>query len=114
MQCFIARTATHGEAEVRFSAEDETARGIASGDRVLFYQVRGDEGSPRGLFVAWGEVERLSGDGGEGVAHLKSVAPLKRRVPFSDLRSDPRRGRDAAVMSVPNEVFNVVLSHSRK
>ena len=63
---------------------------------------------------AWGEVERLSADGNEGIVHLKAVSPLKRPVPFSELRSDPRRNRDADVQPVSAEVFNLVLARSRK
>ena len=114
MQYFIARTEGTGSAEVRFTVEDEATRTMTRGDRIVFYQVRGEGDAERGVFVAWGEVDRLSGADGEGVAHLKSVLPFKRRVPFTDLRADPRRGRAAALQSVPAEVFNVVLSRSRR
>lgn len=114
MRHFIARTNNSGSAEVRFSADEEAMRGIARGDRIVFYQLRGEGDTQRGLFVAWGEVERLGAAGAEGVAHLKAVMPLKRRVPFSELRADPRRRRDAPVQPVPAEVFNLVLSRSRR
>ncbi len=114
MQYFIVRTDAAGSAEVRLEADDSPAQGMTRGDRVVFYHLRGEGESARAVFVAWGEVERLSTDGEGGVAHLHDVTPLKRRVPFADLRSDPRRGRTAAVQPVPAEVFNQVLAHSRK
>ena len=114
MQHFIARTEGAGSAEVRFTVDDEATRTMTRGDRIVFYQVRGGGEAERPVFVAWGEVERLSGADGEGVGHLKAVLPLKRRVPFTELRADPRRGRASAMQSVSAEVFNVVLSRSRR
>ena len=114
MRYFMARTEERGSRDVRFGAADDETRAAARGDRVLFYQVRGEGEATRGLFVAWGEVERLSADGNEGIVHLKAVSPLKRPVPFSELRSDPRRNRDADVQPVSAEVFNLVLARSRR
>lgn len=114
MQYFIVRTDDTGSTEVRLDGGDAPAQGMTRGDRVVFYQLRGEGEAARAVFVAWGEVERLSTDGDSGVAHLHSVTPLKRRVPFADLRSDPRRGRTAVVQPVPAEVFNQALAHSRK
>jgi hypothetical protein len=114
MRCYMVQTDSRGEAEVRFTAEDDETRAMTRGDRIVFYQLRGDAGAERGLFVAWGEVDRLNAEDGEGVAHLRSVTTLKRPVPFSDLRADPRRGRTAPVQPVSAEVFNLVLSRSRR
>ncbi len=114
MRYFWVQTVERGAADVRFPRDDEEARATARGDRVLFYQLRGDGESRRGLFVAWGEVERLSTEGDEGRVHLKAVTPLKRPIPFGELRADPRRNREAAVQPVSAEVFNVVLARSRR
>ncbi len=114
MQHFIARTNGRGASEVRFPLQDDDTRGIARGDRVLFYQVQGQGEAERGVFVAWGEVDRLGAEDDEGVAHLKTVVQLRRRVPFGDLRADPRRARDRAVQPVSADVFNLVLARARR
>jgi hypothetical protein len=114
MHYFIVRTDAAGEAEVRFPVSDEAVRGITRGDRVAFYRLAGEGDGARGAFVAWGEVERLRTEGEEGVAQLKAVTPLRRRVPFAELRSDPRRNREARIQPVSADVFNLILSRSRR
>jgi hypothetical protein len=114
MRHFIVQTDGTGSTDVHLTAHDEETRAMARGDRIAFYQIRGEGETERGVFVAWGEVERLSAEGEEGVAHLKALMPLKRRVPFSDLRGDPRRDRNAPVQAVSAEVVNLVLARSHK
>lgn len=114
MQCFMVQTDDTGAPEVRLPAGDASMRGIARGDRVVFYQLHGDGDAQRGVFVAWGEVDRLGAEDAGGVAHLRAVTPLKRRVPFSELRADPRRSRDATVQPIPAEIVNLVLARSRR
>jgi hypothetical protein len=114
MRHFIARTEANGSQDVRLTAQDDETRAMAKGDRIAFYQIRGEGDEERGTFVAWGEVDRLSADGDGGTVHLKALHTLKRRVPFSDLRGDPRRDRSTDVQSVNAEVVNLVLARSRK
>lgn len=116
MRYYMTQTDDSGAPEVRFAATDEATRAMTKGDRIVFYQVRGEGDAARGVFVAWGEVDRVSAepDGDGGVAHLKAVSTLGRRVPFSDLRTDPRRNREAELQAVSAEVFNQVLARSRR
>jgi hypothetical protein len=114
MRHYIARTDDAGSQTVNLVAQDDETRAMAKGDRIIFYQIRGEGEAERGTFVAWGEVDRLSADGDQGTVHLKALHSLKRRVPFSDLRGDPRRDRNTDVQSVNAEVVNLVLARSRK
>jgi len=114
MRHFIVRTEGTGAEEVHLTAHDDETRAMTRGDRILFYQVRGEGEAERGVFVAWGEVDRLSAGDDTGVAHLKQLIALKRRVPFSELRGDPRRDRAAEVQPVNAEVLNLVLSRARR
>ena len=114
MQYFIVRSDGAEHPSVRFAPDDEHTRGIAPGDRLLFYTLRGDGEAERGTFTGWGEVERLGHEGEEAVAQVRSLTQLKRRVPFSELRAEPRRDRTATIQPVLPEVFNVVLSRARK
>jgi hypothetical protein len=114
MRHFIVRTEGNGVQQVQITAQDDETRAMARGDRILFYQVRGEGESARGVFVAWGEVDRLSANGESGTVQLKALHTLKRRVPFSELRGDPRRDRDALIQPVNAELLNLVLARSRK
>lgn len=114
MRHFIVRTEGNGSAEIRLAARDDETRAMTRGDRILFYQVRGNGEAERGVFIAWGEVERVSADGESGVAHLKQLIPLKRRVPFAELRGDPRRDRTAVVQPINAEVLNLVLARAQR
>lgn len=114
MRHYIAKTETTGAQTVSLTAHDDETRAMTRGDRIVFYQIRGEGEDERGTFVAWGEVDRLSADGDQGTVHLKALHSLKRRVPFSDLRGDPRRDRNADVQPVNAEVVNLVLARSRK
>jgi hypothetical protein len=114
MRHYIAKTDGTGSQTVNLVAQDDETRAMAKGDRIIFYQIRGEGDEERGTFVAWGEVDRLSADGDQGTVHLKALHSLKRRVPFADLRGDPRRDRGVDVQSVNAEVVNLVLSRSRK
>ncbi len=111
MQYFIAPDG--GErTEVRLTAEDG-APTLSLGDRVLLYERRETDGRERPAFVAWGIVERLDRDGDDRVAHLGAVAAFRRRVPFSELRADPRRRAGVAVQALPAETFNLVVRGRR-
>lgn len=114
MRHYIVQVAGDATSDVHFTAPDDETRAMAKGDRIAFYQQHGDAKPKRGVFVAWGEVDRLGNVDGASVATLKGVQSFKRRVPFAELRSDPRRGRDGAILHVSAEVFNVVLAKSRR
>jgi hypothetical protein len=114
MQYFIVNSAGNGSEAVNFATDDEGARGMTRGDRVLLYQVRGEADAERILFTAWGEVDRLGHEGDEATAHLKAVSSLKRPVSSTELRSDPRRSREAGIQPVTADVFNGVIARSRR
>ena len=114
MRYFLAQQDGADLGAVRFDAAGAGLRFMTRGDRVLFYQLRGEGDAAHGVFVAWGEVDRLSHEGETGVAHLKAANSFKRRIPFSELRGDPRRNREATVQEIPAEVFNQVLARSRR
>lgn len=113
MRYYMARTDDGGSDTLQITPRNAEMRAMAPGDRVLFYQLRGEGDAERGTFVAWGEVDRLRAEGDTGVAHLKSVSALKRRVSFSELHAVPRRAAED-VQPVPADVFNLVLSKARR
>ena len=90
------------------------AAGLERGARLLFYELRGEGDDARGYVTGWGEIERLSLAEGTVAIQLREFIALKRRVPFAELRADPRRDRAAAVQPVSADLFNTVLSKSRR
>jgi hypothetical protein len=99
------RTLTFPEADVA---------GLERGARLLFFEVRGDGEAARGYATGWGEIDRLTAADGTVTVQLREYTALKRRVPFTDLRADPRRDRTAPVQPISLDVFNTVLSKSRR
>lgn len=90
-------------------------RQLQPGDRVLLYDLRGDGPSAKGAFFGWGAVDRAGGGGdGEPAVSLRPFVGFKRRVPFGDLRADPRRGRTAEVLTITAELFNQVIARSHR
>jgi hypothetical protein len=81
--------------------------------RVLFYEVRGDDNA-KGTLTGWGSVDKLSPSEDRVTVSLRDYTAFKRRVPFTDLRADPRRDRDAEVQPISVDVFNTVLSKARR
>ena len=90
------------------------ATGLERGARLLFFEVRGDGEAARGYATGWGEIDRLSAADGAVMVQLREYTALKRRVPFTDLRADPRRDPAAAVQPVSIDVFNTVLARARR
>jgi len=84
------------------------------GTRILFYELRGEGDSARGFLSGWGEVERIAAAEGVTTVLLRAYTPFKRRIPFSELRADPRREPDATVQLVSTEVFNLALAKARR
>ncbi len=102
-------------AETLRTAEAAGQRQIQVGDRVLLYELRGEGPAARGSFFAWGAVDRAGSGGDDGPAvSLRPLVSFKRRVPFADLRADPRRGREADVLTITAELFNQVIARSHR
>ena len=111
---FLVRSDTAPSAEGALTVPDADVSALRLGARLLLFELRGEGDAGRGYVTGWGEVERLSSAEGTTTIQLRAYNPLKRRVPFTDLRADPRRDRAAAIQEVSPEVFNTVLSKARR
>jgi hypothetical protein len=92
----------------------ESAAALERGMRVLFYEQRGDGDGSKGSLTGWASIDKLVPTDTTVTITLRDYAAFKRRVPFTDLRADPRRDRDAEVQPITTEVFNTVLSKARR
>ena len=111
---YLARLDTPPADGRTLAIPEADAAGLERGARMLFYELRGEGEAARGYATGWGEIDRLSAADGTVTVQLRDYTAFKRRVPFADLRADPRRDREAAVQPVSVDVFNTVLSKSRR
>ena len=111
---FLARVEQSPDDSRTVSFPEASAAGLERGARMLFYELRGDADAARGYVIGWGEVERLSATNGVVTVQLRAFTALKRRLPFAELRADPRRDRAAVVQPVSADVFNTVLARARR
>lgn len=93
---------------------EAAAAGLERGSRLLFFETREADGNAKGTLTGWGEIERLAAENALVSVQLREFSPLRPRVPFSDLRSDPRRDREAICQPITPEVFNTAMSKSRR
>jgi hypothetical protein len=110
---FLVRVASALDEAQSFVLPASAAGALERGTRVLFYEARGDDGA-KGTLTGWGNVDKLSPSEETVTVSLRDYTAFKRRVPFSDLRTDPRRDRDAEVQPISADVFNSVLSKARR
>lgn len=89
---------------------EAAAAGLERGARLLFYEAR----DAKGTLIGWGEIERLAVEDAVVSVQLREFTPLRPRVPFGDLRSDPRRDREAICQPITPEIFNTAMSKSRR
>ena len=92
----------------------ESAGALERGMRLLFYEQRGDGAAGKGSLTGWASIDKLVPTDTTVTITLRDYAAFKRRVPFADLRADPRRDRDADVQPISIDVFNSVLSKARR
>ena len=92
----------------------EAAAGLERGSRLLFYEQRGEGDQAKASIVARGIVDRMASLDADVTIHLREYSAFKRRVPVSELRTDPRRDPAALVQPVSEEIFNAVLSRARR
>ena len=92
----------------------EAAPGLERGARLLFYEVRGEGDEARAALVGRGTVDRLAGGDPDVTVTLRDYSAFKRRVPFAELRTDPRRDPSALVQPVSEEIYNAVLARARR
>lgn len=111
---FLVRLATAPEDGRTITLPTEAATPLERGMRVLFYERRGEGDTARGSLIGWASVEKLTPADGAVTLTLRDYVAFKRRVPFTDLRADPRRDRDADVQPITTEVFNTVLAKARR
>ena|SRR5215211_6240032 len=110
---YLVRIAAAPDEERSFALPAASAAALERGVRILFYETRGDDNT-KGTLTGWGSVDRLSPFEDSVTVSLKDYTAFKRRVPFTDLRADPRRDRDAEVQPISADVFNTVLSKARR
>lgn len=110
---YLARIAAAPEDQRTVQVPEAAAGDLTLGARILFYEPRGDDDA-KGSITGWGEVERLSTEDGAVTIRLREFHALKRRVPFTDLRSDPRRDRAAVLQPISPEVFNTAMAKARR
>lgn len=111
---FLARLDTPPADGRTVTYPQDVAGTLERGARILFYELRGEGEDARAYATGWGEIERLSAADGTVTVQLREYTPLKRRVPFADLRADPRRDPNAAVQPLTIDVFNTVLARARR
>jgi hypothetical protein len=111
---YLARLDTAPGEGGSVSFPDEAASALKLGARLLFFELRGEGDAAKGYVTGWGDVERISSEDGATTVQLRAYTPFKRRVPFSDLRADPRRDRSATIQQVNPDLFNSVLSKARR
>jgi hypothetical protein len=105
---------TSGPTEERsFALPASSAAALERGVRVLFYEARGEDNT-KGTLTGWGSIDKLVPSEDSVTVSLRDYVAFKRRVPFTDLRADPRRDRDAEVQPINADVFNTVLSKARR
>lgn len=109
---FLIRLASAPEHGRTVVLPAESAAALERGMRVLFYEQRGD--GSKGSLTGWANIDKLIPTDANVTITLRDYAAFKRRVPFTDLRADPRRDRDAEVQPISTEVFNSVLSKARR
>ncbi len=114
VRMYLARLAGVPENERIVNLPEATASPLERGARVLFYELRGEGEQAKGYITGWGDIERLSTSDGTTAVQLREYVSFKRRVPFSELRADPRRDPAAEVQPVSAEVFNAVLAEARR
>jgi hypothetical protein len=105
-------SAPEGGRTVSYPAD--AARALERGARILFYERRGDGDDVKVHFTGWGEIERFAAEEETVKVTLREYHALKRRVPFGELRADPRRDPDAELQPVTADIFNTVLSKGRR
>jgi hypothetical protein len=110
---FLVRLATAPNEERSFTLPSPAAGTLERGVRVLFYEVRGEDNT-KGTLTGWGSIDKLSPSEDTVTVSLRDYVAFKRRVPFTDLRADPRRDRDAEVQPITADIFNTVLSKARR
>jgi hypothetical protein len=113
-RAFLARLATAPEDGHTVTLSGDAVDALERGARVLFYELRGEGEGAKAYGTGWGSIERLTAADGSVSVTLREFIAFKRRVPFSELRTDPRRDRDADVQPVTLEVFNAVLARARR
>ena len=111
---YLARLASAPESDRTVNLPEAAAASLERGARILFYELRGEGEQTRGYITGWGDIERLSAADGTTAVQLREYVSFKRRVPFSELRADPRRDPAAEVQPVSAEVFNAVLAKARR
>ena len=111
---FLVRVDDTSDSRDTLTFPDDAAASVRLGARLLLYEVRGEGDAGRGYATGWGEVERISSADGTTTVQLRAYTPFRRRVPFADLRADPRRDRAATIEQVNAELFNSVLAKARR
>jgi hypothetical protein len=111
---FLVRLAAAPDDGRTVSLPSEAAAALERGARLLFYEQRGEAANPKASLTGWGSIERLTPDDTAVTITLRDYVAFRPRIPFADLRSDPRRNRDAEVQPITAEVFNAALAKARR
>lgn len=111
---FLARLDEPPTAEGVIALPEDAACLLEIGARVLLYDERGEGDAAKAAFTGWGDVERVTPGEDAYAVRLRAHTAFRPRIPFADLRSDPRRDRQAQVQPASAEVFNTVLARSRR
>jgi hypothetical protein len=110
---YLVRLTTALNDERTFALPATAANALERGTIVLLYEARGDD-STKGTLTGWGNIDKLIPSDESVTVSLRDYVAFKRRVPFGDLRADPRRDRDAEVQPISIDIFNTVLSKARR
>ncbi|MGD9894046.1 MAG: hypothetical protein AB7R89_15145 [Dehalococcoidia bacterium] len=108
----VRLTAAPGQ-DRTFTLPTSSTTALERGFRLLFYESRGEDNA-KGTLTGWGSIDKLLPSEESVTISLRDYVAFKRRVPFTDLRADPRRDRDAEVQQISADVFNAALAKARR